>query len=309
MEKELIRIKSIVATALVILLIFSSAGCNGAAQEQVLESTSYADAKVSYLGPEGTYTHEACERFFSGEGEYIPYKTVKEAVEALVSGETEYAVIPQENTIGGAVTDYLDILIATEEVTVTGEVELPISQNLLVIPGTTLSDIRTVYSHKQGLTQGAEWLAANLPDAEIIEVSSTAEGARMVSEGGDLACAAIASSGCAEVYGLEILAAGIQNNDNNKTRFYVLSTNAPQIEAGDRMAFIVTGPACALPDLMSDIERRKLDLITIHDRPLKTELGQYCYVIECSPGSYEDYRKITGNSDFTFRFLGCFPER
>ena len=134
MKKERIRIKNVVATALAVLLILSFAGCNKVAPEQVTEGITFEDATVSYLGPEGTYTQEACERFFGGKGEYIPYKTVADAVEALVIGKTEFAVIPQENTIGGAVTDYLDVLIATEEVTVAGEVELPISQNLLVIP-------------------------------------------------------------------------------------------------------------------------------------------------------------------------------
>ena len=180
-------------------------------------------SKVSYLGPEGTYTQEACQVFFGKQGTYLPYTTVEEAVQALSDGECGYAVIPQENTIGGAVVDYVDILTAHTEVSVVGEVEQPINQNLLILPGTSLDGIKTVYSHKQGIAQGKEWLEKNLPDAEIVEVSSTAEGARIVSEGNDPSCAAIASAVCADVYSLDIAVAGIQNNDSNKTRFYVLS--------------------------------------------------------------------------------------
>ena len=181
--------KRLLPALIICLLCLSAAGCGNSdgtrtdPQESV--QTAYKDATVSFLGPEGTYTQEACEVFFDKQGSYVPYETVPDAVKALAAGQSDYAVIPQENTIGGAVTDYLDTLITNTEVSVTGEVELPISQNLLVIPGTELSDLKTVYSHKQGIAQGKEWLEKNLPDAEVIEVSSTAEGARMVSEGKD----------------------------------------------------------------------------------------------------------------------------
>ena len=272
------------------------------------EPVSYADATVGYLGPEGTYTQEACWVFFDREGEYIPYPTVSDAVEALVDGQTDYAVIPQENTIGGAVIDYVDTLIAQTEVSVVGEVELPINQNLLVLPGAQLDEIKTVYSHKQGIAQGKDWLNEHLPEAEVVEVSSTAEGARMVSEGKDPSCAAIASAACADVYGLELKAEGIQNNSGNKTRFYVLSMDEPSTAPADRLAFIVSGDADSLPDLMAEMEKRDMTLIAIHDRPLKTELGEYYYLIECT-GSFKSYEALTKGTDFAFRYLGSFPVR
>ena len=262
---------------------------------------------VSYLGPEGTYTQEACGVFFGKNGIYAPYKTVSDAVEALINGESEYAVIPQENTIGGAVIDYVDILIAKEDLSVIGEVELPINQNLLTLPGTELKDIKKVYSHKQGIAQGKDWLKDNLPDAEIIEVSSTAEGARLVAEEGDTSNAAIASAACAGVYGLEVLQESIQNNDSNKTRFYVLSKDAPLRDKSDRIAFIASGKAEDLPGLMSVLEKSEMKLVTIHDRPRKTELGEYNYIIECTDSGYENYEKLTENHQFQFRFLGEFP--
>ena len=272
------------------------------------EPISYADASVGYLGPEGTYTQEACWVFFDREGDLIPYPTVSDAVEALADGQTDYAVIPQENTIGGAVIDYVDTLIAHTEVSVVGEVELPINQNLLVLPGTELSKIKTVYSHKQGIAQGRDWLNEHLPEAEVVEVSSTAEGARMVAEGKDPSSAAIASAACADVYGLELIAEGIQNNESNKTRFYVLSMAEPSKTQADRLAFIVSGDADDLPDLMAEMEKRGMTLIAIHDRPLKTELGEYYYLIECA-GSYKSYEALTKEADFAFRYLGSFPVR
>ena len=268
--------------------------------------TAITSEKVSYLGPEGTYTQEACQIFFGKNSTFIPCTTVNDAVDALVEGKTSYAVIPQENTIGGAVTDYVDTLIAHTELSVVGEIDLRIDQNLLTVPGTELSDIKTVYSHKQGIAQGKEWLEKYIPDAEIIEVSSTAEGAKMVSEGKDHSCAAIASAACADVYGLEVKAAAIQNNDKNKTRFYVLSAAKPKARKSDRIAFIVKGKAELLPALMSDMKEQGMTLITIHDRPLKTELGEYCYVIECSDSSYKQYKELKKNTRFKTRFLGSF---
>lgn len=303
------------ALALILSLILPLAGCAAqsaqTAQADTTQATtpaSYADATVSYLGPEGTYTQEACQVFFDREGSYVPYTTVNDAVQALVDGQTDYAVIPQENTIGGAVIDYVDTLLASTEVSVAGEVELPISQNLLVLPGTALEEIQTVYSHKQGIAQGKEWLAAHLPNAEVVEVSSTAEGARMVAEGNDPSCAAIAAAACADVYGLEILAPGIQNNDNNKTRFYVLTMDEPATAQADRLAFVAVGDAEALPALMAEMETQSMTLIALHDRPLKTELGEYYYLIECT-GSYENYRAVTEADGFTFRYLGSFDVR
>lgn len=266
-------------------------------------------ARVSYLGPEGTYTQEACGVFLEGKGSCVPYETVGDAVDALVRGDSDLAVIPQENTIGGAVTDYIDILISNTEVSVVGEVELPINQNLLVLPGTESSDIKKVYSHKQGIAQGKEWLEANLPNAEVIEVSSTAEGAKMVSEGNDKSCAAIASAACADVYGLDVFAAAIQNNSSNKTRFYVLSKQQPATAKAARTAFIAQGSAGELPKLMSRINESGAALVAVHDRPLKTELGEYSYVIECSGCSYEQYMELTESTGFKMRFLGCFDVR
>lgn len=292
-----------------LLLCLFSYGCGSAAQAPVAVQTPPETAIVSYLGPEGTYTQEACGVFFSKQGTYLPYVTVKDAVDALINGDSDYAVIPQENTIGGAVIDYVDTLLAQTEVSVIGEVELPINQNLLALPGAALDGIKAVYSHTQGITQGREWLAANIPDAQVIEVSSTAEGARMVAEKQDPSCAAIASAACADVYGLDIAAAGIQNNDSNKTRFYVLSLEAPATVKAQRMAFVAMGDAEELPALMAKMERQNMTLITLHDRPLKTQLGQYFYLIECADSSYESYRKLTEDSAFTFRYLGSFDVR
>ena len=103
-----------------------TAGCTGTGSENTIPAEIvYDTAVVSYLGPEGTYTQEACGQFFEKKGSYLPFETVQGAVEALIRKETGYAVIPQENTIGGAVIDYLDTLLAEDQISIVGEVELP----------------------------------------------------------------------------------------------------------------------------------------------------------------------------------------
>ena len=164
------------------IIVLLLAGCSAA--EETIPVVIDQTAKVSYLGPRGTYTEEACKTFFDEQASLQPYETVADAVEALLNGESRYAVIPQENTIGGAVIDYVDLLIAQPSLSVIGEVELPITQNLLSLPDAELSQIKTVYSHPQGLTQGAEWLKTNLPDGTQVAFGMSKDDAAGTTIGG-----------------------------------------------------------------------------------------------------------------------------
>ena len=111
----------ITAALLAVIFILSAAACSATQNEPVQTApVDYSGKSVSFLGPEGTYTQEACEKFFGLDAELIPYETVPAAVNALTAGDSEYAVIPIENTIGGAVTDYIDTLISNEGVVVVG---------------------------------------------------------------------------------------------------------------------------------------------------------------------------------------------
>lgn len=292
-----------------IFVIYASIISFAKTEQNIPIKIPHKSLSVSYLGPEGTYTQEACEIFFGKQGNFIPFKTVKDAIKALINEECDFVVIPQENTIGGPVIDYIDTLIALTGISVVGEIELPINQNLLAKKGTKLSEIKKVYSHKQGIVQAKEWMNRHIPNAEFVEVSSTAEGASIISKEKKHNQAAIASIACAKVYNLSVIAEKIQNNDNNKTRFYALSKKEPSILSSDRLAFIAIGSATNLSSLMKNMEEQKMKLIAIHDRPLKTQLGQYYYLIECSNSSYIKYKRAIQNSSFNFRYLGSFKVR
>ena len=270
--------------------------------------TALADGmRVAYLGPAGTYTEEAA-RFFFREGEsLVPKETVNDAIADLLSGQADYAVIPQENTVGGAVVNYLDALIGAEDAFVAGEVVLPINQTLMGVPGATLSDIRTVCSHAQGLTQSAQWRSEHLPDAEAVEMASTAAAASYVARTGDVSIAAVAAPGAAALYGLAVLAENVQITDANRTRFYVLSRQSRAEEGLKRVVFVATCEAERIDDIIIRLHDAGLEVVALHDRPEGSRLGRYHYVLELkdeagiTASQLDEARALE-----ELRFAGCF---
>ena len=263
--------------------------------------------KVSYLGPAGTYTEEAALFYFNNDEELLPQPTVAEAIADVEEGRADYAVIPQENTLGGPVNDYVDALIGTKNIYVVGEVVLPISQTLMGVPGAELSDIQTVCSHAQGIAQSAAWRKENLPQAAEEEMASTAAAAEYVAEQQDKTIAAIAAPGAAELYGLEVLATDVQITDTNKTRFYVLSANAPEESGKERAAFVADCGADKIDDIITAFHEAGLEFVALHDRPEGSRLGAYHYIFEV-----ENEEGITSDqidalvSEETLRCLGSF---
>ena len=246
----------------------------------ILLLSGTVSASVGYLGPAATYTEEASILFFGDKETFVPMKTVPETLAGVKSGEFQYAVVPIENTVGGPVYNYLDGVISDPAFVVVGEVNLPIRQTLMVVPGTVLSDIKTILSHPQGIAQGKDWLKANLPEAKLIEVSSTAEGARKVAESGDKSVAAIASPQAAVTYKLDVLAKQIEVTKTNVTRFWIVTLKPFQKFGQTRTALTAQGPAAAFPGFLRDVEKAGYKLVSVHDRPAKTLLGEYIFVVE-----------------------------
>ncbi|MBO4913963.1 MAG: haloacid dehalogenase-like hydrolase [Oscillospiraceae bacterium] len=237
-------------------------------------------ARVSFLGPEGTYTEQAALAWFGEDGVLTPRDTVYDVIRDVQTHSADFAVIPQENSLGGAVADYVDALIAAEDTYVVGEIELPISQTLMGVPGATLSDVKTVCSHAQGLVQSEQWRSEYLPDAAAEEMASTAAAASYVAAAGDKSVAAVAAPGAAELYGLEVLAENVQISDSNQTRFYVLSDSIPEEEELTRAVFVATCEGRQLGSVLAALDGAGLELVTLHDRPEGSRLGVYNYVIE-----------------------------
>lgn len=302
--------KKLISTAIVFVTaacVLSGCGSNNKTQDTLPSAAEslVENASISYLGPEGTYTEEAAKFFFDSMGSFIPKDTVDDAIEDVASGVSDYAVIPQENTIGGAVTNYVDALLSRDDVYVVGEVIIPISQTLMGIPGAVIEDINTVCSHAQGIKQSEQWRKENMPDAAVQEMDSTAAAAAYVAERRDKSIAAVAAPGAAELYGLEVLAENVQITDANKTRFYVLSKG--RMSGGTNAVFAVTCEANRIDDIIIEIHDAGLELVAMHDRPEGSKLGKYNYIIEVeeADGITDDQINAVKSID-AVKFLGSF---
>ena len=284
--------QTVASTLVTLALAVSVSACGQDQATQTSEASAQAPAQpevtqeiadvtsVAYLGPTGTYTEEATKAFFGSNDELLPQETVADALALVQDGTAAYAVIPQENTLGGPVTDYIDAFLGAEGVSVVGEVVLPIRQTLMGLPGTNLSQVKAVYSHKQGLAQSAAWLDKNLSAAERTEKASTAAAAQEVAEGGDPTVVAIAAPGAADLYGLEVLQENVSQSEQNKTRFYVVSRQANKLEGYDCAVFEARLAASELPAALDAACAEGTDLVCVHDRPEGSALGTYRYVIE-----------------------------
>ena len=298
--------KAGLALAIVLLICFMLTACKSSSTPAPEPAQVADDAKISYLGPEGTYTEEAARHFFQS-GSFQPRETVPDAIADVKNGDADYAVIPQENTLGGAVTNYIDALISEENIYVIGEVILPINQTLMGVPGASLEDIQSVCSHAQGIAQSEAWRKEHLPDAVVEEMASTAAAASYVAETGDKTIAAIAAPGAAELYGLSVLAENVQITDANKTRFYVLATSEPEGSSGTNAVFVATCAADRIDDIIVAIHDSDVELVTIHDRPEGSQLGMYHYIIEVEKESGISDKCIDKLADIPeLRYLGRF---
>lgn len=239
---------------------------------------------VAYLGPPGTHTEEALLASAPEAVEREPRATLHETVMAVQLGQTDRAVVPIENSLEGGVAATLDALAGPADgVRIVAEVVHPIHHNLIARPGTELAAVRKVLSIPHATGQCAHFLDASLPAAERLAVASTAEAVRVVSQSGE-PWAALGSALAAELYGCEVLAADVEDRDDNLTRFVWL---AP----ADQAAAPGQGPATtsivfwgfndespgALVSVLEELSSRQINLTRIESRPRRVRLGHYMF--------------------------------
>src|SRR5712664_1593725 len=225
----------------------------------------------AYLGPQGTFTEAALLTLpGAAEAPRLPFTTVPAALDALRRGEVDTAVVALENSVEGSVPTTLDELATGVPLQIIGEIQLPVSFALLVRPGTSMSDVKTVASHPHAQPQCRRWLAANVPDAEWKAATSNAEAAQHVADG--LYDAALAGAFAASRYGLSVLASEIHDVADAVTRFVGLSRPCPPPPATgtDRttvVAFIGEDHPGALLEILAQFAGRGINLTQIQSRP------------------------------------------
>ena len=241
------------------------------------EAAVLGQSRAAYQGVEGAFAHIALKALFP-HAEAVSYSTWDEVFEAVAAGEAAHGVVPFENSHAGDVSAVLDLCYNHPELWVVDVYDLPISQNLLVLPGTQLSQLRTVYSHQQAIAQSETFLKQfRLPATAM---ANTAMAAKFVAESKDPTKAAIASAETAALYGLEILVPNINTDGDNTTRFIVLSREKPT--AGNRFSllFTVDNKPGKLAEVIQVIGASGFNMESIKSRPMPHVPFEYYFYVE-----------------------------
>jgi prephenate dehydratase len=246
--------------------------------------------KIAYLGPAGTFTEQAA-RQLGADSELLPVASVTDAMDAVISGKADRAVVPIENSIEGGVSATSDALAVMSGVQIFGEYIVPVRFDLLVKPGKKLSEIKDVLTHPVAYAQSRKWLEQNLSSHTHIPAASTAAAAKALADGAS-ADAVIAATGAAKLYGLEILASDIGENKEAQTRFIEIGKSAkPQPKTGaDKTSVIVELPhdrPGGLLEMLEQFAARGVNLSRIESRPVGDRFGRYRFNIDAE-GHIED---------------------
>jgi len=265
--------------------------------------------KVSYLGPEATFSHQAALRQFGSNAEYIALSGFEDVIYKVEKSRADFAVVPIENSNEGSVSATLDLLVDTK-LNVINEINMRVSPCLL--SNNKIEDIKIVYSHQQPLAQCSNWLRKNLADAKIFSVSSTAEAAKLAAK--NLNSAAIASEIAAKIYNLNILAKSIEDGRDNWTRFFVLGKNKSLSTGNDKttIIFSIKDKVSALYNILSVFSRQKINLTKIESRPTKKKAWQYIFFLDFL--GHTDDKKVrevleeVENNCVFLKVLGSYPK-
>lgn len=245
------------------------------------------DTKVCYFGVPGAHTHQAMEDFFGEEITGISSPTFQSVMEAVEQGEADYGVLPIENSSTGGITANYDLLLNYSNCIV-GQYVNRIEQCLLALPGVAIEELRTVFSHPQGLLQCSGFLKEH-PKLDQIEFSNTATAAKKVAEDEERSQAAIAAKRAAKEYGLQVLKEGIQQEKNNSTRFIVIGREPIYLADSNKIALCIelSHECGSLYRILSHFLFNGLNMTQIESRPMQGKNWEYRFFIDIE-GNLED---------------------
>ena len=266
--------------------------------------------RVAFLGPDGTFSHQAASRQFGAQVDLVPVTTLRDVFTLTERGDTHFGVVPVENTIEGPITVTFDALVETD-VTICSEIKLEIAQHLMSRSG-RLEDIQRVASHPQPLAQCRRWLETNLPGVESVETTSTAAAAQLAHA--DPKVASIGSEVTAEVYDLLTIASNIQDQRGNTTRFLVIGRETPAPSGQDLTSAVFTvrrDQAGALHDLLGPFARHGVNLTAVQSRPMKGKPWEYIFIVDME-GHQQDVAvrralEEAARVSASHKILGSFP--
>ena len=246
-----------------------------------LDALDYKNARIVFQGTEGAYTQLALKQYFGEDaGNSYHVETWRDAMEAIASGDADYAVLPIENSTAGSVNDMYDLLVEFENYIV-GEQIIRCEHCLLGLENAEISDIRTVYSHQQGLSQCKSFLQEHR-DWKQIPLENTAMAAKKVAEDGDVTQASISSAFAAKCFGLKVLKENIYSNRANSTRFIIVTNQRIYQKDAKKISICFETPhtSGSLYNILSHFIYNNLNMFGIQSRPIPGRNWEYRFFID-----------------------------
>jgi chorismate mutase/prephenate dehydratase len=265
--------------------------------------------RVSYLGPEATFTHLAAVKNFGRYAAFTPVKSIADVFSEVEKGRSDYGVVPIENSTEGVINHTLDMFVISE-LKICSELLMEISHNLLS-KASELREIKRIYSHPQPIAQSRNWIEDNLPNAELVETFSTARAAEMAEK--DPKGGAIASSLAASLYDLKIIARHIEDNVQNFTRFLVIGRSFPAKSGQDKTSilFSIKDRVGALHDMLTPFRENNINLTKIESRPTKLRAWEYIFFVDfighIEDGNVKRALRQLERECLLLKILGSYP--
>ncbi len=264
---------------------------------------------ISYLGPEATFTHQAAIERFGLSLHYIPEESIEDVFMDVEQDRADFGVVPIENSIEGVVHYTLDMFV-NSSVKIVSEIYIDIKHNLLS-KAQSLELIKAIYSHPNALGQCKGWLKKHLPNVPLYETVSTAKAAKIAEK--DKEAAAIASLAASEIYGLNVLASGIEDKTNNTTRFLVIGKYIPKPTGDDKTSFMfsIKDRVGALYEILAPFYKNRINLTRIESRPSRQKSWSYIFYVDVE-GHIEDEKlknalKEVEKLTVFLKILGSYP--
>lgn len=256
---------------------------------EAIDEIDKKDCKVVYQGVPGAYAYAAMINFFGRDVDNFNVSTWRDAMEAVKNGKADYAVLPIENSTTGIVADVYDLLQEYDNYII-AETYVKIEHLLLGLPGTNLDNVTAVYSHPQGLMQCDRFLDTH-KNWQRISQANTAVAAKMIFQEHNKTHVAIASKEAAELYGLDVLKSGIADQDNNTTRFVIVTKTRKFVKDAKKtsIVFETANEAGTLYNLLSHIIYNGLNMNKIESRPIEGRQWEFRFFVDFE-GNIDDPR-------------------
>ena len=285
---------------------------------QAKANVDTAALRVAFQGVEGAYSHLAAQKHFARRGGNVTFAghaRFKDAVDVVERGNADLAVLPIENTTSGGITDVYDLLLHTE-LSIVGEVKLKIEHCLLGVDSAQLSDIRTIYCHPQTVLQCSDFIAKH-PECKVEYFSDTALSGKKVKDEADRSQAAIASEKAARIFGLSVIARRIANQEENYTRFILVSRKAvqvdPRIPCKTSIVMMTGNQPGALLETLLVFRSHGINLTKLESRPILENPWEEMFYVDFE-GNLADADKQRALDEVTrktrfIKVLGCYPSQ